>query len=1455
MAATAKRSVNIYVNGKEVEDSLKNINKEIARQREEWSKLKKGTQEYLEKAEEIKRLKTLQEEYQRSLVTTDEKIRDIRNSFLRLGAGLGGFTQVLTTVKNAMNFLRDFAADLAKLDDRMHLVRKTTGLTMGQIQDLNKEFMKIDTRTSREELNDLAYAAGKLGISTKDGVLQFVKAADEINVALGDVLGGTDSIIEITKMMEVFRQSTKEIAGEDLQQNLIRTGSVLNELGKRSTANEKNMAAFLGRISGVSSQLGISLDQAAGYASVFDQTKQHVEMSATALQRMFTEMIKRPGEYAKAAGMELEKFMELTRTDFNEAAIKVLEGFGRAGGMEPLVKAFKDMGLDGQRAVAAITQLASHTDMLRTAQQQANEALREGTSTGREYATMNESMQAKMEKARKSVQDARIELGEKMYPATLKVLSVHGRFIKWLTELTQKTTTLRGIAAGATLWIARNTLETLKKLTDRLSNTTLAVTMKTIAQRKELAAQKEAVIAEKQRILQAARLEAEQARLAAHLNATAEANKRLAASEAKVAAAEKAVAAAQQARNNLNALNLLKANWMAVAQAVIFAATWLANFIRKQTEASRKAREMNAELAQERQRINALFSAYKDLNTSAEKRAEILETIKDRYGEYLRNLTDEKGNLLDIANAQRIVNAEKEKEIRLKYAGEAEETIRNDYKDLMGRQVRKIMEATDGKLDMTAIYNWISENQGDASNGLFDKRKLEKMSPLIRGTVEAKESQLLYMIQENLEREGMQAKKASKAAEKARFWVGRLYLTTANMNRAIEASNKLYGTTGDTGTKPYTAGEVFINGDRTQSQNLPGAGDSEGNILDRWQRLLDRIADLNQRYNIKETPMSKAKQQLETDYEAMIRDVQEFYRDNAGYTQKGQEEIKKLEREMWRQIYRIDKEERRKAIGEIDERLKDVTNRMEAFRLKQRRKSQSQLETDLEEIGNDFKRLTDKIQREADALRDSETAGQTLTRVLSSEATPDSEELKEDVAWLEKYGITLKKIAELKEKLRNGKTTGDILTELGIGLDEEQARKLEDLLRLIGETVRTGLEEKAVRIRENTEDISRQYMSTGRKAFEERKKAIETQIMSVEASIRYYEEIGADEGKLEALKMTREELEEELERLRKLREKLEKETDMAQKKALGQGGGVWDMFGIRQEDWEDWQYNWQDNLERIASTIQTWWNQISDMVGAAMELQSAAIEKQTKEIERQYEERSDEFRVMLENNIISQKYYDAQMERLNKEKEEREKRTKHTQFETERGSKIAEALMNGALAVTSIWSKTGVNPIVAAILTAIAGATNAIQVAAIASQPNPYAKGSYIRGPQIALMGEEGDEWVASNKLLRDRKTAAIIAALDDYQRGNALALKSIRLNAPEPRILSHGTQGKTANFAPSNTTYNYYQNTESQELLNEIRLVRKYLEDPRNRQATINRNILLEYERLENSVKEMARL
>ena len=43
----------------------------------------------------------------------------------------------------------------------------------------------MDTRTARERLNELAGDAGRLGITAKNDVLEFVEAANMIDVALG----------------------------------------------------------------------------------------------------------------------------------------------------------------------------------------------------------------------------------------------------------------------------------------------------------------------------------------------------------------------------------------------------------------------------------------------------------------------------------------------------------------------------------------------------------------------------------------------------------------------------------------------------------------------------------------------------------------------------------------------------------------------------------------------------------------------------------------------------------------------------------------------------------------------------------------------------------------------------------------------------------------------------------------------------------------------------------------------------------------------------------------------------------------------------------------------------------------------------------------------------------------------------------------------------------------------
>ncbi|MBO7540567.1 MAG: hypothetical protein J6T33_02775, partial [Bacteroidales bacterium] len=62
--------------------------------------------------------------------------------------------------------VKDLAADAAALDDVYADVQKTTGLTHEEVEKLNEAFKKMDTRTSREQLNQLAYDTTKLDKKT-----------------------------------------------------------------------------------------------------------------------------------------------------------------------------------------------------------------------------------------------------------------------------------------------------------------------------------------------------------------------------------------------------------------------------------------------------------------------------------------------------------------------------------------------------------------------------------------------------------------------------------------------------------------------------------------------------------------------------------------------------------------------------------------------------------------------------------------------------------------------------------------------------------------------------------------------------------------------------------------------------------------------------------------------------------------------------------------------------------------------------------------------------------------------------------------------------------------------------------------------------------------------------------------------------------------------------------------
>lgn len=349
------------------------------------------------------------------------KMADGVNRYAAMGAGVvGALTGVALTARKCVD-------EYAEMEEAEAQVIKYTGMTRDEVKGLNEEFKEMDTRTAREKLNALAGDAGRLGITGKKDVLEFVDAADKINVALGEDLGD-DAVKNIGKLAQMFGEDQKL----GLRGAMLATGSAINEVAQNSSAAEAYLVGFTARVAGAANQAKVAQGDILGYASVLDQNMQQQEMAATAFQTLMMKMYQEPAKFAKIAGQSVEEFTSLIKQDANEAILQFLDTLNKKGGLDQLAPMFKEMGLDGVRASGVISTMAGKIDDIRTAQNLANNAYRDGTSIINEFNVQNNTVQAGLDKAKKNFKDVRVELGERLQPVMKYMITTGSLTVKGL---------------------------------------------------------------------------------------------------------------------------------------------------------------------------------------------------------------------------------------------------------------------------------------------------------------------------------------------------------------------------------------------------------------------------------------------------------------------------------------------------------------------------------------------------------------------------------------------------------------------------------------------------------------------------------------------------------------------------------------------------------------------------------------------------------------------------------------------------------------------------------------------------------------------------------------------------------------------------------------------------------------------------------------------------------------
>lgn len=358
---------------------------------------------------------------------TGLSLSKLADGFNKYGAMAAG---AIASVTGLMLTARGCVDEFAQMEEAESQVIKYTGMTKDEVKELNEEFKQMDTRTPRDKLNALAGDAGRLGITGKKGVKEFVDAANQINVALGEDLG-EDAVANIGKLAMMF--------GEDKEKGLrgamLATGSAVNEVAQNSSAAERFLVDFAARVAGVAHQANISQADIIGFAASMDENMLRNETSATAYQNILMKMFTDTEKFAEVAGLNLQEFSKLVRTDANEAMLTFAKSLSKKGGMADLAPIFGDLKTEGAGVASVLSVMAGKADEVRSRQQLANEAYREATSLTKEYNVQNNTVQAGLDKAKEQFRNVRIELGEQLLPIMSHLVSTASLTVKGLKVL------------------------------------------------------------------------------------------------------------------------------------------------------------------------------------------------------------------------------------------------------------------------------------------------------------------------------------------------------------------------------------------------------------------------------------------------------------------------------------------------------------------------------------------------------------------------------------------------------------------------------------------------------------------------------------------------------------------------------------------------------------------------------------------------------------------------------------------------------------------------------------------------------------------------------------------------------------------------------------------------------------------------------------------------------------
>lgn len=570
---------------------------------EELNLASQNTEEFITKSAQLRQVNA-------QIESVNKQWKEHDNAVVRVIKRLGAYVVVYAGFNELWGKVKQLTQANLELSDSLGNIQKATGLSAEAVGELSREIDGIDTRESQKDLHDLAFEAGKLGITAKSDILAFVEAGNEVITALGDELGGAEAVRGLMKINDLLGETARLGVGQALKA----TGSSINELANSCTASAGPIADIISRLGAVGAASKLSMADLAAMGATADGLSQEIEVSGTALSKFITAMQTNTRGIAQAVGVddeEIQKLMDAGNT--MEAIIMVLERMSGKG-MKEIAPLMKEFGSDGERLNKIITAFADNVDVLKQRVDTSRTAFEEATSVTKEYNVMNETAMALLQRMGNTMTEAFVNSG---FVASIKSLLLFFMDLpSWIERNRIAFIALKVVLAEILLMIAARNwslfLTTLKSIGAFIAGPFIAG-------------------------WKALRIQ--------------------------IVAAEMQLALAGTTTVGLTGKikvlwAVIKANPLGIILTILTAVGVAMYDMATHVSATAKATsDYNAQLVKERLELDALFAGLSNNNLAMSEKKKLIDEINSRYSSYLGFMLSEKSSADKLAAAHDLINA------------------------------------------------------------------------------------------------------------------------------------------------------------------------------------------------------------------------------------------------------------------------------------------------------------------------------------------------------------------------------------------------------------------------------------------------------------------------------------------------------------------------------------------------------------------------------------------------------------------------------------------------------------------------------------------------------------------------------------------------------------------------------------------------------------------------------